>query len=60
MGLAQCINLLQEIFQDANTTMSWLTYHHPLLCKSPMEAILDNDTESVIKILKSMKDGGQN
>lgn len=53
---AKCINILQEIFGDASTIMSWLEYPHPSLGnRKPRIAIVEGDAEEVVRVLKKIK-----
>lgn len=53
--LAACLNQLQEIFGDHQVSIQWLNFPHPSLGKTPMMALSEGDAESVLKILRKMK-----
>lgn len=55
--LAECLNLLTQIFGDIAISIEWWNFSHPLLGGSPLMALANGKVKIVIKILEGMKTG---
>lgn len=52
--LAECLELLQQVFGPEKTAFDWLDYPHPHLGKKPLVALAEGNTKAVLKILRDM------
>jgi hypothetical protein len=53
-SLSSCLDLLQSIFGSPSNAIAWLNYPHPSLGVSPLLALSQGQTLSVLKILEKM------
>lgn len=53
--LAQCLELLQDIFGNKEVAIEWLKFPHPFLGKSPLLVLSEGNVKLVLKILTDMQ-----
>lgn len=50
--LSKCLNILEELFDNAEAIMKWLEIPHPLLSlKKPRELLVTGKVDHVIRVL---------